>query len=269
MEKFKISKEIIDYYSLTKEEIKMIYYINKSFYNKRIYKSNIDNLWYLWLRSNDIIKEISNPKISKEEYLQIVKNLKQKNILLELHENSKRKQYKIKVFALNYKKFFGTINQQKAIDTIEKIFILKECPLEISFLEFCVEIRNLVYEFLLNPNEKMTIEIAKLLEDIIDFIREITKDEVKHYIKQIGYENYLKTPLWKYNRKITMFNKEKECIMCSSKEKIEVHHLTYKNIGFEKDNELCYLCNDCHNKVHNGEIDKTKLFERVKECQAK
>ena len=30
----------------------------------------------------------------------------------------------------------------------------------------------------------------------------------------------------------------------------QLHHLTYKNLGMEKDNELIILCEDCHKLVH-------------------
>lgn len=71
-----------------------------------------------------------------------------------------------------------------------------------------------------------------------------------------NYKDYLQTKHWQNKR--SQFKKEfnYECVMCgSTKNGLHIHHMTYQNIGKEKLDDLCYLCSDCHTKLHN-EIDK-------------
>lgn len=73
----------------------------------------------------------------------------------------------------------------------------------------------------------------------------------------VGYDNYLKTQHWKQFRE-KIIKERKFCEICKNVEYImNVHHISYKNIGKEKKSDVALLCNDCHKYIHkikNGEI---------------
>lgn len=77
---------------------------------------------------------------------------------------------------------------------------------------------------------------------------------------------------WNYIKTLRLIGKEKETCECCGKKftfiELQLHHLTYKNIGNENFNELIYLCFNCHKKSHNmkelsrKENDGIKKFKR-------
>ena len=48
----------------------------------------------------------------------------------------------------------------------------------------------------------------------------------------------------------TVLRKETKCKACKSREKLVVHHLNYKNKGFETSKDVLLLCEECHNQIH-------------------
>lgn len=72
----------------------------------------------------------------------------------------------------------------------------------------------------------------------------------------IGYENYLQTDHWKRFRD-SIIKQRKKCECCGAIEPImNVHHISYINIGKEKASDVALLCIDCHKYIHrvkNGE----------------
>jgi len=67
--------------------------------------------------------------------------------------------------------------------------------------------------------------------------------------KKLPYSKYLKTKHWKTTRNKVMKEYNKICFDCMGVA-TQVHHLTYENLGKEKDEDLIPLCNDCHEKRH-------------------
>lgn len=67
------------------------------------------------------------------------------------------------------------------------------------------------------------------------------------------YKKYLKSEHWKDKRKEFKGDYIRVCVICGTNENIHLHHMTYKNVGNENLNELCYLCEECHNNIHSKE----------------
>lgn len=63
------------------------------------------------------------------------------------------------------------------------------------------------------------------------------------------YRDYLKTEQWKNRRKEILVRDGNKCSECGDKKKLQVHHLNYKNLGCEKDEDLVTLCGNCHKKI--------------------
>lgn len=71
--------------------------------------------------------------------------------------------------------------------------------------------------------------------------------EAKHFHKKKKSRNwYLKTDHWKVMRSAAKSRDNYKCVECESTAKLEVHHLTYENIGKERLEDLITLCQPCH-----------------------
>jgi len=101
-------------------------------------------------------------------------------------------------------------------------------------LEYCTgENNNKIY--MLNDEEYITDENIYLKK-----------------LKEMPYEDYLKTMHWKIIKYFITFRANYECQLCrTSKDIINVHHNTYNNRGEEKFEDLIVLCQKCHKKFHN------------------
>ena len=77
-----------------------------------------------------------------------------------------------------------------------------------------------------------------------------------------GYANYLKSRHWALMRSRIIQN-HPYCEMCKSADKpLQVHHLSYKRLGKEKDSDLTALCDECHVAVH--QIEKTDAVKLLR-----
>lgn len=73
-----------------------------------------------------------------------------------------------------------------------------------------------------------------------------------------AYKAYLKSPHWQAIRKRLYRAYEYKCAMCGSSRNLNVHHITYENLGEEKDEDLTVLCQRCHETLHD---DKYTFFD--------
>ena len=72
----------------------------------------------------------------------------------------------------------------------------------------------------------------------------ISKSKYRQYIKSSEWadvrKRYFKSKLWK-----------KVCYCCGKKDvRVDLHHKTYKRLGYEKLCDLIAICRNCHNKTH-------------------
>lgn len=73
----------------------------------------------------------------------------------------------------------------------------------------------------------------------------------------MNYQEYLNSTLWQVIRRDALWGAGNKCSLCRFKEELEVHHLTYKNLGNERREDLQVLCARCHNDIH---YSKNKNF---------
>jgi 5-methylcytosine-specific restriction endonuclease McrA len=81
-------------------------------------------------------------------------------------------------------------------------------------------------------------------------------------LRKLPYPKYLKTDFWQAVRKIAIERAGNACQLCNAKGRLQVHHRTYKNKGYEDQNmqDLVALCGACHWKFHAVKIAKpTKI----------
>jgi hypothetical protein len=135
--------------------------------------------------------------------------------------------------------------EEEKIKIMERDYLNKNCELN-EYL-----FNNLLDENC-NWNNIKTYEKIKTIKSCLSVAN---KDEVQNFIyNELGYNVYLKTPLWKAVAEYKKY-KINKCQLCNCKDKLNVHHSTYKNIGFEifNLNDLIVLCQNCHYKYHNKE----------------
>lgn len=74
------------------------------------------------------------------------------------------------------------------------------------------------------------------------------------------YEAYLQSNEWKERRNEYFSKNGCRCSICSSSTKIQLHHLNYKRLGYEKDSDLISLCAYCHGLLHQY---KDQYLDRI------
>ena len=90
-------------------------------------------------------------------------------------------------------------------------------------------------------------ELKKALQE-----RTISLDKINFHD---WYKDYLKSPEWREKRLLVLDRCNNVCEGCRQKVAIEVHHLTYKNVGKEFLFELIGICLGCHERVHKESLD--------------
>lgn len=81
---------------------------------------------------------------------------------------------------------------------------------------------------------------------------ELTSDTINNYVK---YDDYLKSFKWESLRERIYAERNGICEQCKVIIRLEgvpfcIHHISYKNLGKEKDEDIALLCIPCHNKLH-------------------
>lgn len=84
------------------------------------------------------------------------------------------------------------------------------------------------------------------------------------------YKEYLKSAEWKEKRDRRLEVDGCQCVICGSKNNLNVHHLTYKNIMQEDvENDLITLCKNCHTMLHRIKEQSSYEYKRSGECKVK
>jgi hypothetical protein len=65
------------------------------------------------------------------------------------------------------------------------------------------------------------------------------------------YNEYLFSYDWRQKRNLVIENDYHNCTKCQSKDNLQVHHMTYENVGKEDIRDLITLCRDCHTEIHS------------------
>ena len=76
------------------------------------------------------------------------------------------------------------------------------------------------------------------------------------------YKEYIKSEKWLQIR-LDVIQTRGNCERCGSKNKLQVHHKTYKNLFKEEPEDLELLCYGCHMTEHKL-IDKQKHHKKIK-----
>lgn len=83
----------------------------------------------------------------------------------------------------------------------------------------------------------------------------------REYYSTTEYQKtYLQSAHWK-KIKQRMYRTFRACEVCKSAGRLNIHHITYNRLGYEKASDLIVLCEGCHiDKVHAGLVSEQELF---------
>lgn len=64
-------------------------------------------------------------------------------------------------------------------------------------------------------------------------------------MNKLEYKEYLNSSHWRAFRK-KIYSNRKRCQRCTGNKNLNIHHVTYKNLGNESEDDVLVLCNTCH-----------------------
>ncbi len=80
------------------------------------------------------------------------------------------------------------------------------------------------------------------------------------------YLDYMRSPQWKQTREQHLESCDRWCQICYKAPAVQVHHWTYRRLGYELPQDLCAVCVRCHHEIHcsvyvpaNDNIDQLAL----------
>lgn len=82
-------------------------------------------------------------------------------------------------------------------------------------------------------------------------------------INGIDYNEYIRSDEWKKKRILVAQRENHRCQMCGELVVVHyhIHHKTYARFGNEDLDDLMFLCEDCHTKLHR---EKDKVMGKIK-----
>lgn len=79
---------------------------------------------------------------------------------------------------------------------------------------------------------------------------------------KLEYRRYGNSHCWKETRTNKLESVNHECEVCGATENLQIHHLSYYNVGMEELEELEVLCQPCHYNEHRVELKYKTPFSR-------
>lgn len=75
-----------------------------------------------------------------------------------------------------------------------------------------------------------------------------------------AYMRYLRSPEWRAHRERALAAADHRCQRCGAPDELEVHHLSYDRLGFERPQDLQVLCNPCHALEHGRGAKRDRVM---------
>ena len=103
------------------------------------------------------------------------------------------------------------------------------------------------------PDTNLAKAIRELQNEVdqkITLLEALRKD---YDPEEIDYYKYIKTQAWEEMRQKVFRRDGYKCVICNEAKDLNVHHITYENLGAEKVSDLVTLCRNCHENIHSGQ----------------
>lgn len=105
------------------------------------------------------------------------------------------------------------------------------------------------------PDTELANAIRKLQAEIDEkyFILKTLREQY-HGNETIKHSDYINSVAWQETRQKIFRRDGFRCVMCGQSMNLNVHHITYENLGAEESSDLVTLCQKCHAKVHGEKV---------------
>jgi 5-methylcytosine-specific restriction endonuclease McrA len=88
--------------------------------------------------------------------------------------------------------------------------------------------------------------------------------ETIEFLISLPYVEYLNTKWWDFTRRRRLEIDKYKCKQCGGIHELEVHHLSYENLGDENIyTDLITLCSRCHNDEHYFKKPEIKITKEM------
>lgn len=84
-----------------------------------------------------------------------------------------------------------------------------------------------------------------------------------HRARGVSYADYIQSDWWRHRRWLAIRAARGQCQRCGSRQKIEVHHVSYERTFAERAEDLEVLCQPCHGAEHRRLLGKRPKRRRV------
>lgn len=112
------------------------------------------------------------------------------------------------------------------------------------------------------PDTNLAKAIRELQNEVDQKITMIEALRKEYDPEDIDFYQYIKTQAWEEMRQKVFRRDGFQCVVCKEAKNLNVHHITYDNLGAEKESDLVTLCRDCHEKVHAGDTVENMIGTR-------
>lgn len=99
--------------------------------------------------------------------------------------------------------------------------------------------------------QKITDRLEEQIKENLFELELLDKKRAEKVRSSKEYEEYIKSNEWQETRQRIFKRDNYRCVKCGASKNLQVHHITYENMGEEKDADLVTLCEKCHNGTHN------------------
>ncbi len=163
---------------------------------------------------------------------------------------------KFKITTLNRILGYTGDNRTYLIDQglIEKQIYKSKCNICGKNQKIEVSSRRELGDLKRNPKTYICNECELDIDACSNFYYEYSKNKnlKRKEINENFYNDYLRSEHWKKVRSEALTASDNKCLLCSSKQDLNVHHKTHATIRKESLNDLIVLCDTCHRKHHFG-----------------
>ena len=97
------------------------------------------------------------------------------------------------------------------------------------------------------------------IQEKLALLKILDEKRAEKLISSSDYQEYINSKEWEETRARIFKRDNYHCVICGTGKNLSCHHITYENLGNEKDADLITICQDCHNKEIHG-ADSKSLF---------
>ena len=97
--------------------------------------------------------------------------------------------------------------------------------------------------------------VKEKTEDLNDIVFKRTKAEEEFhsniYMSREDKKEHLRSLYWQQLKERKLIQQDYRCAKCGkSTIHLDLHHITYERLGFERDDDVILLCRACHSSLH-------------------